>query len=94
MKSERENVGWPAAGGTGTPGMPVLADRAVFQAELDALTQLAERLTADIVDLRLRERREGAAPPAGWLCRLCDFEACGRSEGRCPAATTAAAHQS
>ena len=63
------------------------------QAELDALTQLAERLTADIADLRLRERHEGA-PPAGWLCRLCDFEACGRSEGRCPAATTAAAHQS
>jgi MarR family transcriptional regulator, negative regulator of the multidrug operon emrRAB len=64
------------------------------QAELRALTQLAERLTADIADLRLRERRKGAAPPAGWLCRLCDFEACGRSEGRCPAATTAAANQS
>jgi hypothetical protein len=37
MKSELENAGWPAAGGTGAPGMPVLADRAAFQAGLDAL---------------------------------------------------------
>ena len=37
MKDEPEKVGWPTAGGTGTPGMPVVADRAIFQAELDAL---------------------------------------------------------
>ncbi len=24
-----------------------------------------------------------------WLCRLCDMEACGREEGRCPAASAA-----
>lgn len=24
-----------------------------------------------------------------WLCRLCDMEACGRDEGRCPAANAA-----
>ena len=59
--------------------------------ELRALTALAERLTADVADLRLSERRDGAPPPGGWLCRLCDFQACGRHEGRCPAATSAAA---
>ena len=64
------------------------------QAELRALTRLAERLTADVVSLRLDERREGATPPGGWLCRLCDFQACGRSDGRCPAATIAAANHS
>jgi DNA-binding MarR family transcriptional regulator len=26
-----------------------------------------------------------------WLCRLCDMEACGRDEGRCPAASAARA---
>ena len=62
-------------------------------AELRTLTRLAEGLTEDIVDLRLNERRHGAAP-GGWLCRLCDFQACGRSEGRCPAAIGAARHQS
>jgi MarR family transcriptional regulator, negative regulator of the multidrug operon emrRAB len=64
------------------------------EAELRSLTRLAEGLTEDIADLRLNERRRGAAPARGWLCRLCDFRACGRSEGRCPAATRAARHQS
>lgn len=63
------------------------------EVELRALTGLAEQLTADVADLRLNERRDGAAPVGGWLCRLCDFHACGRSEGRCPAATRAAANQ-
>jgi DNA-binding MarR family transcriptional regulator len=26
-----------------------------------------------------------------WLCRLCDMEACGRADGRCPAASAARA---
>ena len=26
-----------------------------------------------------------------WLCRLCDMEACGRDDGRCPAASAARA---
>jgi MarR family transcriptional regulator, negative regulator of the multidrug operon emrRAB len=64
------------------------------QAELRALTRLAERLTADVASLRLGERLEGTTPTGGWLCRLCDFQACGRSDGRCPAATNAAAHHS
>ena len=61
------------------------------EAELRSLTGLAERLTRDVAELRVNERRQGAAPAGGWLCRLCDFRACGRSEGRCPAAISAAA---
>ena len=55
-----------------------------------ALSALAERLTGDLAALRLEERRQGVPPAGGWLCRLCNFEACGRPEGRCPAATRAA----
>jgi DNA-binding MarR family transcriptional regulator len=54
-----------------------------------ALTALAERLTADIATLRLEQRRQGDTPAGGWLCRLCDFQACGRPVGRCPAAARA-----
>lgn len=54
-----------------------------------ALTAMAERLTRDLVSLRLEQRAEGEAPAGGWLCRLCDFGVCGRPEGRCPAAATA-----
>jgi hypothetical protein len=43
------------------------------------------------VDLKLDERASQNAPPSGWLCRLCDFGACGRSDGRCPAAARARA---
>lgn len=57
-----------------------------------ALTTMAERLTGDLVSLRLEQRAEGEVPAGGWLCRLCDFGACGRSEGRCPAAGTAQAY--
>lgn len=59
-------------------------------AQRRALTAMAERLTGDLAALRLEERRAGQAPPGGWLCRLCDFAACGRPEGRCPAAARAA----
>ena len=37
MKHEPEDVGWPTAGASRTPGVPLVADRATFQAELDAL---------------------------------------------------------
>jgi len=36
MKDEPENAEWPASA-VGPPGMPVVAGRATFQAELDAL---------------------------------------------------------
>jgi len=65
-----------------------LAD--LTQAQRGSLTALAERLTGDLADIRLDERREGRPPAGGWLCRLCDFEVCGRPVGRCPAAARAA----
>ena len=27
----------------------------------------------------------------GWICRLCDLQACGRPQGECPAANAARA---
>jgi MarR family transcriptional repressor of emrRAB len=62
----------------------VLVD--LTEPERASLTRIAETLIATIVTTRLSEG--GAA--AGWLCRLCDFEACGRPRGECPAARTAA----
>lgn len=55
-----------------------------------ALTRLMERLVSDTTALRLRERQEGTDPAHGWLCRLCDFDACGRGQGRCPAVAAVA----
>jgi hypothetical protein len=40
-------------------------------------------LGAHVVE-KLRAPRTG-----GWVCRLCDQVACGRDQGRCPAATAA-----
>jgi MarR family transcriptional repressor of emrRAB len=40
---------------------------------------------------RLAQRAAGRPPDGGWMCRLCDFEACGRAANRCPAANAAAA---
>ena len=52
-----------------------------------------ERLLARVVETRvadrLERRREGEA--GAWWCRTCDFAACGRPEGRCPAQVTAVA---
>jgi MarR family transcriptional regulator, negative regulator of the multidrug operon emrRAB len=56
-----------------------------------SLITLAEVLTAELVDLKLDERASGNGPPSGWLCRLCDFGACGRRQGLCPAAQHARA---
>jgi DNA-binding MarR family transcriptional regulator len=64
--------------------------RGLSEAQQRSLTTLAERLTADLTALRLEERAMGEPPAGGWLCRLCDFAACGRPEGRCPAARRAA----
>jgi DNA-binding MarR family transcriptional regulator len=54
-----------------------------------SLEALSSRLTADATELRLLERRQGVLTRRGWLCRLCDLEACGRPRGRCPAAAAA-----
>ena len=47
-----------------------------------------ERLVATLVETRVSERlrRRVEEDWAGaWWCRMCDFEACGRPDGRCPA---------
>jgi MarR family transcriptional regulator, negative regulator of the multidrug operon emrRAB len=71
-------------------------DRVVGQAieqltdnERATLTKLCERLIADITRHRLERRRAGDTPAGGALCRMCDFGACGREKGNCPAAEAA-----
>ena len=72
----------------------------IRQARSKALTSALSALTSDEVDnlaaaldkmlttITLARARERSARPHGrpqpWLCRLCDFAACGRSEGNCP----------
>ncbi len=51
-------------------------------AERDSLHDLISKVMATIVN-----NKTGGA----WICRLCDLRACGRDEGRCPAANAAAA---
>jgi MarR family transcriptional repressor of emrRAB len=51
------------------------------------LAKLIESLTA----ARLEQRAQRAPPTGGWLCRLCDFAACGRPTGDCPGQSTAEA---
>jgi DNA-binding MarR family transcriptional regulator len=58
----------------------------------DAEADMLEALLAEVVSARVEsrvERRRGGEPGA-WWCRTCDFAACGRPEGRCPARITAA----
>jgi MarR family transcriptional regulator, negative regulator of the multidrug operon emrRAB len=63
-------------------------------AELDAddrrqLEDLCGRLVRSATRQRLAARAQHAPPEGGWLCRMCDFVACGRDRGLCPAATVA-----
>lgn len=44
------------------------------------------RLLGQLMTAVVRDKDGGA-----WICRLCDLAACGRNEGRCPAANAAAA---
>ena len=50
-----------------------------------ALLPLVQTLMATVTAGRLGARERGDEP-AGWLCRLCDFESCGRPQGECPTA--------
>jgi len=58
--------------------------------ERATLTTLCERLVAGITEQRLKKRNAGDTPAGGALCRMCDFGACGREIGICPAAETVA----
>lgn len=53
--------------------------------EVERLAGLLEKVLATATLARAAERTSGtrSRPPA-WLCRLCDFDACGRDQGRCP----------
>jgi MarR family transcriptional regulator, negative regulator of the multidrug operon emrRAB len=53
------------------------------------LEELAGVLLSRLTAQRLALRASGQMPPAGAMCRLCDFVACGRPAGRCPVAGTA-----
>jgi MarR family transcriptional regulator, negative regulator of the multidrug operon emrRAB len=53
-----------------------------------SLTGVLESLIAATTKQRLAERAAGDPPAGGTLCRMCDFGACGRPAGRCPAALT------
>ncbi len=64
----------------------VLAD--LGPADRAALTALVDALTATETRARLAARNRGVAP-AGWFCRACDPDACGRPTDDCPAAATA-----
>lgn len=56
--------------------------------EAATLEGLLTKLIEARVAARLSER--GAGRTTAWWCRTCDFSACGRPEGRCPAQATAA----
>jgi MarR family transcriptional repressor of emrRAB len=58
-------------------------------AERTALTNITEKLLAAETRERLAGRDRGRVRSGGWLCRQCDFDACGRDQGMCPAAATA-----
>ena len=60
-------------------------------AEREALTRINEKLIRAITADRLALRHSGGTPAGGWLCRLCDFGACGRERGACPAENEARA---
>ena len=65
--------------------------RGLSAEERATLTTLIEKMIGAVVSDRLDERAAGGEPAGGWLCRLCDPAACGRSDGSYPAATTAQA---
>lgn len=56
--------------------------------EAATLEGLLAKLIEVRVTARLAERRAGRSN--AWWCRTCDFNACGRPEGRCPAQASAA----
>ena len=58
---------------------------ALTSAEVDNLVAALDTMLTTITLARAEERsaRPGDRPQP-WLCRLCDFAACGRIEGSCP----------
>jgi DNA-binding MarR family transcriptional regulator len=52
----------------------------------EELLHTCELLVANLTRGRLAQRAAGGQPAGGALCRMCDFAACGRPSGSCPAA--------
>jgi DNA-binding MarR family transcriptional regulator len=67
-----------------------VAVRGLSDADVDVLERLLAKLVESQVRVRLANRRDGDS--TAWWCRACDFNACGRPDGRCPAQATAARH--
>jgi DNA-binding MarR family transcriptional regulator len=63
------------------------ATRGLTSDEVDTLEGLLDKLVSARVESRVERRRAGE--PGAWWCRTCDFAACGRPEGRCPAQVAA-----
>ena len=61
----------------------------LVEQDRQALAGTVEKLLVAVTTERLAVRAGGAEIPGGWLCRMCDFDACGRDAGRCPVANTA-----
>lgn len=61
------------------------------QQQREQLATACEVLVTNLTNQRITQRASGTRPPGGALCRMCDFDACGRPAGQCPAATAAAA---
>ena len=55
--------------------------------EATLLEELLDKLVQARVASRIERRKAGES--GAWWCRTCDFAACGRAEGRCPAQVTA-----
>jgi len=53
--------------------------------EVDNLVAALDTMLTTVTLARIEERSAHSHDvPRPWLCRLCDFAACGRSEGNCP----------
>jgi MarR family transcriptional regulator, negative regulator of the multidrug operon emrRAB len=53
--------------------------------EIDNLAAAPDTMLTTVTLARVEERSARTDDrPQPWLCRLCDFGACGRSEGNCP----------
>ena len=65
------------------------ARAAVLQPLVDDLSS-AERQTLRELLSRMMAKVVAAKEGGAWICRMCDIAACGRAEGRCPAANAGA----
>jgi MarR family transcriptional repressor of emrRAB len=58
--------------------------------QVDHLAAALDTMLTTVTRARAEERAASTSGrPGPWLCRLCDFAACGRSEGDCPVNNTA-----